>query len=201
MDIEIKNLYKSFGDQVVFQNFSAKLKKGQVTCLMGPSGAGKTTLLNILMGLMQPDSGEIVGVPAKKSAVFQEERLCESFSAVANVRLVCSKKTSYKISNKIIEDHLSEIGLDDSLYKPVRELSGGMRRRVSIVRAVLADRDVLFLDEPFKGLDEATKKTVMEYTKTNTQNKTVVMITHDPDEAKAMCQEAIYIKKGETANV
>ncbi len=192
MDIEIKNIYKSFGDQAVLENFSAKLKEGQVTCIMGPSGVGKTTLLNILMGFMQPDSGEILGVPAKKSAVFQEERLCESFSAVTNVRLACSKEPC----TEIIKEHLSRIGLKDSMYKPVSELSGGMRRRVSIVRAVLANRDIIFLDEPFKGLDEGTKEAVTEYLKANIQDKTAVMITHDPDEAKTMCGELIYMEEG-----
>lgn len=189
MDIEINNICKSFGDQAVLKDFSARFKEGQVTCLMGPSGVGKTTLLNILMGFLPPDKGEIKGVPSKKSAVFQEERLCESFNAISNVRLVCPKATS----NKTIEEHLSRIGLKDSLYKPVKELSGGMRRRVSIVRAILAARDVIFFDEPFKGLDEETKETVIEYIKNNIQNKTAVIITHDLDEAKSICTDIIYM--------
>ena len=156
---------------------------------MGPSGCGKTTLLNLLMGLVPPDDGTISGVPAKKSAVFQEDRLCMCFSAVTNVRMVCSRK----ITTEMIESHLATIGLKDSMHMPVLELSGGMQRRVAIVRAVLAESEIIFLDEPFKGLDAETKQSVMQYVKANTQGKTVVMVTHDEEEAKSMGGHLINI--------
>jgi NitT/TauT family transport system ATP-binding protein len=182
MDIQINKLTKSFGNKIVIRDFSALIREKRVTCIMGPSGCGKTTLLNILMGLLLPDSGTITGVPRKKSAVFQEERLCESFSAVANVRMVCQKE----ISTRMIEEHLAGIGLKDSMYMPVSELSGGMRRRVAIVRAMLAKSEIIFLDEPFKGLDAETKQSVIRYVKVNTRDKTVIMVTHDLDEVQKM---------------
>lgn len=182
MDIRLDNISKSFGDKKVLTNFSAVIKKGKVTCIMGPSGCGKTTLLNIMAGLLTPDEGNITGIPERKSAVFQEERLCETFGAISNVRIVCGKN----VKIETIKDHLNRIGLGDSMNKPVNRLSGGMRRRVSIVRAVLADRDILFLDEPFKGLDKDTKISVMEYIKEYTKGKTVIMVTHDKKEAEAM---------------
>ncbi len=187
MDIVVSGLSKSFGMNHVLVNFNAIFPEHEITCLMGPSGCGKTTLLNILMGFMQADSGSVRGVPRLKSAVFQEDRLCESFNAVSNVRLVCNKKTD---TGKIIS-HFESIGLKDSLAKPVSELSGGMKRRVAIVRAILAKSDILFLDEPFKGLDDSTKKTAMNYLLDNMQGRTVIMVTHSIDEAKALKSKII----------
>lgn len=190
MNILVKNLSKSFGDKKVLTNFSAEFREKKVTSIMGPSGCGKTTLLHILAGLLTPDQGEITGIPKKKSAVFQEERLLESFDAVTNVKMVCHKD----VSLSVIQDHLNRIGLSDSLSKPVIQLSGGMRRRVSIVRAVLGNGDIMFFDEPFKGLDSQTKQSVILYLKENIKDKTVIMVTHDREEAVAMEGDLLYME-------
>lgn len=182
MDIQIEGLSKSFGNKPVLRNFSATIRAGKVTAIMGPSGCGKTTLLHLLLGILRPDGGTISGIPVYKSAVFQEERLCEPFSAIANVRMVCTKE----VSAATIEEHLLRLGLKDSLRKPVAELSGGMKRRVAIVRAMLAKSDIVFLDEPFKGLDAELKQQVMRYVQDSTKGKTVVMITHDGEEVRQM---------------
>jgi NitT/TauT family transport system ATP-binding protein len=179
MNIVISDLVKSFGDNLVLDRFSAEIKKGSITCFMGPSGCGKTTLINILMGLLEPDSGTITGVPHLKSAVFQEDRLCESFNAVSNVALVCGKK----VAKDEIKTQLELIGIDD-FEKPVGEFSGGMKRRVAVVRAILAESDILFLDEPFKGLDEETKRKTMKYVKDNIGGRTVILVTHNIDEVE-----------------
>ncbi|MDD4707021.1 MAG: ATP-binding cassette domain-containing protein, partial [Firmicutes bacterium] len=142
MDIVVSNLSKSFGTNHVLADFNAVFPEHGLTCLMGPSGCGKTTLLNILMGFICPDSGSVRGVPRLKSAVFQEDRLCENFNAVSNVKLVCDRRVDI---SKIVT-HLENIGLKDSLDQPVSELSGGMKRRVAIVRSIFAKSDVLFLD-------------------------------------------------------
>ncbi|NLN66147.1 MAG: ABC transporter ATP-binding protein [Clostridiaceae bacterium] len=181
MDIVVSNISKSFGTKPVLVDYNAVFHEHQINCLMGPSGCGKTTLLNILMGFIRPDSGTVKGVPRHKSAVFQEDRLCESFNAVSNVRLVCTRK----VNNSKIISHLEHIGLKGSLAQPVSELSGGMKRRVAIVRAILAQSDILFLDEPLKGLDEDTKKDVIQYIKAQIQGRTVIMVTHSIEEVKA----------------
>ena len=182
-DIVITDLYKSYGENKVLRGFKAKISLGKTTCVMGPSGYGKTTLLNILMGLEKADSGQIVGLPNSLSAVFQEDRLCEGFNARANIRFVCKKAACVEEA----QTHLAAVGLtDEDIYRPVRELSGGMKRRVAIARAVLASAEVTFLDEPFKGLDEATKNLVINYLKKETAGKTVIMVTHSLEEVKAM---------------
>ncbi len=187
MDIVISELSKSYGENIVLDGFSAVISENKMTFIMGPSGCGKTTLINILMGLVSEDKGTITGVPTHKSVVFQEDRLCESFNAVSNVRLVCDKK----IKDEEIYTHLDQIGLKDDLAKPVIELSGGMRRRVAVVRAILAKSDIIFMDEPFKGLDDKTKVKTMQYVVDNTKNKTVIIVTHDIDEADYLGGEII----------
>ncbi|NLM62369.1 MAG: ABC transporter ATP-binding protein [Clostridiales bacterium] len=181
MDIVVSDLVKKFGDNLVLDRFSATMERNGITCIMGPSGCGKTTLLNIMMGLLHPDSGSVEGVPHLKSAVFQEDRLCEAFNAVSNVALVCGKKAD----KTQIKAHLESIGIDD-FAKPVGEFSGGMKRRVAIVRAIMARSDIIFLDEPFKGLDENTRDETIGYIKDHIGGRTVIMVTHNADEVKAL---------------
>lgn len=192
MSIEIKGLVKYYDDLQVFENFNASIEEGKVTCIMGPSGCGKTTLLSILMGIEKVNSGIIKGLENKRrSAVFQEDRLCENLSALTNIRLVCTSD----VSKKDILAALNKVGLSSSEYKPVRELSGGMKRRVAIVRALLSDFDILYLDEPFKGLDSDIKETVINFTKEKCNNgKTVIMVTHDQNEAESMGAIQINLK-------
>ena len=181
-DIVIRGLSKAFDGKQVLRDFSAVLPEGQVTGLMAPSGAGKTTLLRILMGLETPDRGTITGLQGLRlSAVFQEDRLCENLNLESNLRLVTPT-----LSQSAAEEALTAVGLTDCLHQPVRELSGGMRRRVAILRALLAEYDLLFLDEPFKGLDRETKEVVMADTRRRCDGRTVLFVTHDPTELEAM---------------
>ena len=181
-DIEIKGLCKAFDGKQVLRDFSAVLPAGQVTGLMAPSGAGKTTLLRILMGLETQDRGIITGLDGLRlSAVFQEDRLCENLNPVSNLRLVTPA-----LSWEAAEAALATVGLTDCPRQPARELSGGMRRRVAILRALLTEYDLLFLDEPFKGLDRKTKEIVMADTRRRCDGRTVLFVTHDPTELKAM---------------
>ncbi len=188
-DIHISNLSKSFGGKKVFDGLDLTIKGGVTTCIMAPSGAGKTTLLRILMGLEAADGGSVAGLAGRRfSAVFQEERLCEYMTAADNIRLVMPAS-----SLREIDTEMDRLGLSDSKDQPVSELSGGMRRRVSILRALLAEYDVLFLDEPFKGLDEVLKGQVMAYVKEMTAGKTVVFVTHDRAEAAVLADEMAKI--------
>ena len=191
MDIVIKNLCKSFGEKQVLKDINAVIRKNQTTCLMGQSGVGKTTLLNIMMGFVKADSGEILNIPALKSAVFQENRLCESFSVISNIRMA-----NNSLDDSTIMQHLEAVGLEKEAKHPVSTLSGGMKRRVALVRAILAQKEILFLDEPFKGLDEETLNTVQNYLLENTKGITVIMVTHQIEEAKALGAEILYLKNG-----
>lgn len=188
MDIIASGIRKSFGDNCVLNDFSHTFREGSVTAVMGASGCGKSTLLSVLMGILMPDSGSVVR-PERISAVFQENRLCENLTVSANIRLVTGKK----YSRGEIAEELAEIGLTGCENKAVRELSGGMKRRAALLRALLADYDALFLDEPFKGLDTETKRSVMEYCKGKIRGKTVVLVTHDRGECEFMADKTIEL--------
>lgn len=172
--IVLNRVTKTFGEHTILRDFSANLPLEGVTVLRGPSGVGKTTLFRLLLGLERPDSGEIFGMQGRKPAVvFQEDRLLPWASALENVALVSNAE--------LAEETLNALSLGDSLNQPPRELSGGMRRRVAIARALAYRGDILFLDEPFTGLDDENKRVV-----TNAvlrQRIPVFVITHEEDEA------------------
>ncbi len=178
MDIVLENVCKSYNDKQVLDNLTYTFKDKTITCIMGKSGIGKTTLLNILMKLETKDSGKILGLEkAKMSAVFQENRLCENLNAILNIKLVTNKNVEE------IKEKLEMIGITAGDFKPVSEYSGGMKRRVAIVRALMSDYDLLLMDEPLKGLDEDTKLKVIKLICDMTKSKTVIIVTHDEDES------------------
>lgn len=179
--ITVRRLTVRFGDQVVLDGLDLDLPPG-VTAVMGPNGSGKTTLARVLLGLIDPDDGVVDGLDgARRAAAFQEDRLCRQLTAVRNVRLVMDRATPAQL----VVDELRRVGLDgDSLTKPVRDLSGGQRRRVAIVRAVLPPADLVVLDEPFKGLDTDAKAQVLPYVREHCAGRTVLLITHDRAEAE-----------------
>ena len=188
MKLEAVNITKCFGEKQVLDGFSHVFKSGTFTAIMGPSGCGKSTLISILLGILPQDSGEVLhDEPFRRSVVFQENRLCENLTCTANIRLVTGKRYS---EAQLIKE-LSAVGLDGCSNKPVRELSGGMKRRVALLRALLAEYDVLFLDEPFKGLDEITKDMVISYTREKVRGKTVIMVTHDKEESEILADDII----------
>lgn len=190
-EIRITDLCKSFDGQSVLERLNLCIPVGETTCLMGPSGCGKTTLLRILAGLETADSGTVEGMPGKITMLFQEDRLCEEFSAVVNIRLV----TGGGMTKQKIREHLLELGLsEESLRQPTAAFSGGMKRRVALARAVCAGGEVLLMDEPFKGLDTDTRQVVVDYWKRHTAGKTVLCVTHDEREAQLLGGTCIRMK-------
>lgn len=177
--IELKNVSKFYGEKKVLSGINLSLREDERICVMGQSGVGKTTLLRILARLEKSYSGEAINTFGSISVVFQEDRLCEELSALTNVMLVSSDKKRAKAL-------LKSLGLSDSIDKLVCELSGGMKRRVAIARALSCDFDLLLLDEPFRGLDEETKKRVCSVINQNTKNKALVLITHESEDAELL---------------
>lgn len=193
MPISIQKLSKSYNGIPVFQKVDLQLDEGGIYCLMAPSGAGKTTLFRILMGLEQPDSGQITGLPAGPvAAVFQEDRLCPALTAQKNVQLVHPVLTG-----EALRDELRVLLPEDSLDKPVSEFSGGMRRRVVLMRAMLAPGQLLLMDEPFTGLDEDTREEAMEYVLTHRRGRTLLFTTHHVEEAERLGAIRILWQEGE----
>lgn len=184
MDIVLSNITLCFGDKRVFSDFSAVFGQGSITCVMGSSGIGKTSLLNILMGLLKPDSGTVSGVPARFSTVFQEDRLCECCGARRNLKLAGCVGD--------IDSALKELGIEETC-KAVSMFSGGMKRRVSLARAMLTPGDAVFLDEPFKGLDEQTKLTAIRFIKRYINGRTLIIVTHEEADAAAFESQILRI--------
>lgn len=180
--MKIQHLCKAFDGKVVLDHVSLTLESGGTACLMAPSGRGKTTLLRCIAGLEAPDSGQITDLPERIAYVFQEDRLCDGFSAVDNIRLVTGKA----LGEGEIRRHLEELGLAGSLDQPVRELSGGMRRRVVISRAVCFGADLLLLDEPFKGLDDEARQQTADYILRHRGSAAILCVTHDREDAAAL---------------
>ena len=180
--MKIQHLCKSFDGRVVLDHVSLTLESGGTACLMAPSGRGKTTLLRCIAGLETPDSGQITDLPERIAYVFQEDRLCDGFSAVDNIRLVTGKA----LGEGEIRRHLEELGLAGSMDQPGRELSGGMRRRVVISRAVCFGADLLLLDEPFKGLDDEARQQTADYILRHRGAAAILCVTHDREDAAAL---------------
>ena len=180
-DIVLSDITKAYGEHIVLQNLSLTLSAGHPVALMGSSGIGKTTLLRLVLGTESPEEGSIErGKNATNfSVVFQENRLCEETSVRRNLELVCRTKKQ----REEIPTLLARLGLAACESKRVSNLSGGMKRRVAIGRALLADAQVFLFDEPFQGLDPATKLAVMRLVKERIQGKTVLFVTHEKSEA------------------
>ena len=172
--ISIQNLSKTFDGHTVLKDYTGEISLSGVTVIRGASGAGKTTLFRLLLGLEQPDAGEIIGVSGRKPAVvFQEDRLLPWASALENAVLGSDEARATAA--------LTQLGLGESLCLLPRELSGGMKRRVAIARALAYQGDILFLDEPFTGLDEENKRIAADAMLA--AHIPVLVITHDDAEA------------------
>ena len=167
MRIDIRE--KKFGDKVIFRDFSFSVSEGERVLITGESGRGKTTLLRLIAGL----DGEYEGSIDFPSPVmlFQEERLIENMSVLSNLMLVTTKREKAALL-------LEKAGLGGEEKSIVSSLSGGMKRRVSIVRLLLLESSVYLLDEPFTGLDDETKRKTAALITEKTEGKTVIVVSH-----------------------
>ncbi|WP_044912595.1 ATP-binding cassette domain-containing protein [Butyrivibrio sp. WCE2006] len=180
MTIDLENICKSYGSLNVLKGFNLEIEEDHSYVITGESGSGKTTLIRILLSLEEPDSGRVHFMGDYKypylnaGVVFQENRLCEDFSAVQNVVMVNSKN-----SVKVARQELLRLLPEDSIDKPVSQLSGGMKRRVAIVRACSIPTDMLILDEPFTGLDSENRKKAIEYIREKQGRNPLLITSHD----------------------
>ena len=188
--LELEQVTVRFGPLTVLDHFSLSVPQGSTTGIMGPSGSGKTTLLRVMMGLQRPDEGRILGFTGRRSAVFQENRLCDNLSVRTNLRL-----TAPHAGDALLEETLSALGLDGQLHQPVRLLSGGMQRRIALARALLADFTLLFLDEPFTGLDDAARDRSIALLRRRAEGKTVFLVTHSADTVQILADQVVTLRQ------
>ncbi|MGL5414099.1 MAG: ATP-binding cassette domain-containing protein [Clostridium sp.] len=189
MDIILKNISKCFEEKEVLKNLNLTIEEKKVTIIIGESGIGKTSLLKILMGIDRNFIGKVSGIENKRiSVVFQENRLCENLTVKMNIRII-----NEKISDEEIDRYLNKLGIKESLNTKISHLSGGMKRRVAILRALLNPFDILILDEPFKGLDSNNKRKTIDVFKEKIKGKTVIIVTHDNGDSNFF-EEVNWIK-------
>lgn len=191
MNLTLSNVTKSYGEKHVLEGVSHTFAKSGGCVISGPSGCGKTTLLRLILGLETPDSGKIV-LPegARISAVFQEDRLIAGMTARDNVALVCERG---ELPARI-DAHIEAVGLQAASKTRASELSGGMRRRTAIARAVIVRPDILLLDEPFTGLDDDIRRACASYIREHMQGKLLLLVTHDLQEAALLgCSDTLRL--------
>lgn len=196
--IRIVDLRKSYGDQKVLDGINLDVEKGKITVIIGKSGEGKSVLLKHIIGLIKPDSGklwvdgtEITGLKEKDlnevrrkfGMLFQEAALFDSMNVYDNVAFPLREhaKISEKEVERVVEERLKQVGLLGFAQKMPSELSGGMRKRVGLARALVLDPEIILFDEPTSALDPVTSLTIEEMIK-ETQDrlkKTYVVISHD----------------------
>jgi bicarbonate transport system ATP-binding protein len=201
------------GTYTVLENVDLSVDRGEFICLIGHSGCGKSTLLNMIAGFNQPTTGrvELNGAPILKPGpdrmmVFQGYALLPWKTAFENIYLAVNsvfpeKSKAEKVS--IVNEHLAMVGLSDAADKKPTQLSGGMKQRVAIARALSIRPEILILDEPFGALDQITKEELQEELMRicGEQNCTVLMITHDIDEALFLADRLVMMTNGPAAKI
>ncbi len=182
----IENISKKYNDLHVLDGVSVNFVEGGTTCILGPSGCGKTTLLNILSGIESADSGEVHDFAgAELSFVFQDDRLIPWRTVQENLQFVLSGKPAIKNKNELVESYLRKVDLLEYKDYYPKELSGGMKKRIGILRAFIYPSSILLMDEPFSSIDISNKKLLMDFFRElmAMENRSCVLVTHDLDEA------------------
>ncbi len=184
MNIKINNLTKKYGGKTVFENYSNTLEINGILLVKGASGCGKTTLMKMIAGL-ESYSGEISVPTSKISFMFQEDRLIPFVSVLKNVAAVSDIETAKR--------YLCKLGLEKEFNSPPLSLSGGMRRRASLARALSYPADLVILDEPFKGLDEELKQKEVEIIKEESKARDFIIVTHESFDGEFDNKEILYL--------
>lgn len=180
MSIILEGVSKSFGERRVLQNVNLTLPDRGAVCFFGPSGCGKTTLTRLICGLERPDAGHIRRPEGLRfSCHFQEDRLLPWYTAEENLTLALGSREQAQM-------WLEQTGLTDAGALYPGELSGGMRRRVSLARALGYPSDVLVLDEPLRELDAATCQRMLGLITRSRGNRLLLLVTHDLSQAEAL---------------
>jgi len=213
--IEVKNIKKSFGDKVVIENVSAVMKAGQCNLIIGTSGSGKTVLMKCMVGLFEPDEGEILysgesftkmnrnektEIRKQIGMLFQGSALFDSLTVQENVMFPLNMFTTWPWKKKLerVNEVLDRVNLKDTNKKFPAELSGGMKKRVGIARAIVLNPKYLFCDEPNSGLDPQTSLVIDRLIKEITLefNITTVVNTHDMNSVMEVGNYILYMYHG-----
>jgi NitT/TauT family transport system ATP-binding protein len=189
LNFTLSHISKTFGELQVLDNFSIEFIENRINCILGPSGCGKTTLLNIIAGLIPADDGVVNNINNENiSYIFQEDRLLPWKTVKENLRYVLRSRFSKNETEDIINKNISLIELENFANYHPHQLSGGMKRRVSIARAFCFPSEIVLLDEPFRGIDISLKYSLMSAIRAmwEKDQRTLIYVTHDIEEAVLM---------------
>ena len=192
MILKTQDLTKTYGQHIAVNHVNLEIEKGSFTAILGPNGAGKSSTIQMLIGLLQPDSGSVhYAQEIKIGVVFQNSVLDEMLTVKENLQIrACQYK---QVASGKVEELIDQLGLTNFSHQQYGSLSGGQKRRVDIARALLNNPDILFLDEPTTGLDIQTREAIWDLLNLlqEKQKMTVVLTTHYLDEADSADQ--VYI--------
>lgn len=208
--LELKNIVKKYGNNVILDDISLQIEKGEIVSILGPSGSGKTTLLNLILGITDISSGKIIydgeditNVPLEKrgfNIVFQDYALFPNLTAYENI--VYGLRNKPDISTKEdVQDFVRLLGLEEHLNKRIDQLSGGQKQRVALARTMVMKPKILLLDEPLSALDGVIKESIKSKIKEIARefSLTTIIVTHDPEEALTLSDKVLIINDGEIA--
>ena len=211
--IEIKQLHKSFDDQIVLKGIDLNIKKGEVVCIIGASGSGKSTLLRCLNRLEKPQKGTIIfqgkdlldkktnlnQLRVKMGMVFQQFNLFNHKNVLENLRMaprIVFRQKQEDLSDKAFKN-LRAVGMESFAEQPVTTLSGGQKQRVAIARALMMDPDIMLFDEPTSALDPEMVGEVLEVIRSLANSgMTMVIVTHEMDFAKDVADRIVFMDEG-----
>ena len=205
--LELKNIVKSFGGNVILDDISLNIEEGDIVSILGPSGSGKTTLLNLILGITDIDKGSLVyngrdltRVPMEQrgfNIVFQDYALFPNLNAYQNITYGLKNKPGIS-SKEEVEELIDLLGLREHLTKKIEQLSGGQKQRVALARTMVMKPKILLLDEPLSALDGVIKESIKDRIKTIAReyHLTTIIVTHDPEEALTLSDRVLIINKG-----
>lgn len=207
--LEIKNLFYSIGEKQILNDINFTVQDGEFLSILGPSGCGKTTILRLLIGLLQPDSGQIIkneqdithAHPSRRGMgiVFQNYALFENMTAFENIEYALKLNPKFKARSKeIVNELLIQMNLTEHADKKPVNLSGGQQQRVAIARTLAIKPDIILFDEPMSALDVETRLVLRKELKDLQQQykNTMIYITHDQEEAFAMSDRIMVMSEG-----
>lgn len=183
--MEIINLNKNFASKKIFDNNNFVFEDGKITYILGESGIGKTTILRIISGLDKDFSGTIVGADKRISYVFQEPRLFPNLTVKENITI------TNELSSLNVVDVLKLVEMENEINSYPTSLSGGMKMRVALARAIYNDGDIFLMDEPFSALDDDLKSRILPNIFKYLKNKTVIIVSHNIEEAQKYANSII----------
>lgn len=204
MGIIIKGLTKRYGQQLALDKVSFAINKGEIVGLLGPNGAGKSTLMKCITNAINPDLGEVliddisvikhpevtkskIGFLQENNPLYMDMYVKEYLQFVANLRQISPSK---------IEENIDRVGLSPERHKKIHQLSKGYKQRVGLAQAILADPEILILDEPTNGLDPNQILEIRELIREIGKKKTIILSTHIMQEVEALCSRVILLNKG-----